>query len=288
MRILVTGATGCLGRHVVSAVRAEGEHEIISVARRHSSDGIFFSVDLTDMQATTALVRDVRADLIFHCAGGTSGDLESDIRVNVSSSRWLMEAAQASSGATRVVLIGSAAEYGLVYAKDNPISEDRVLRPISSYGASKAMQTALSSYFAAARGVDVVVGRLFNLYAESMATGLFVGRVQAQIEELREGNRGAIEVWNLEAQRDYIDAAEAARQLLAIAKGGVAGSVYNVGSGAPTRMADLLQRMLAEAGMEGVPVRSNASGGEPGPNVPIIFADMRKTRALMSSCGDSE
>lgn len=281
MRVLVTGATGCLGRYVVSALDAERQHEIICVARRQRGDRLFRSVDLTEMRAMQALVKDVRADVIFHCAGGTSGDLEADIRLNVSSSRWLMQAVQDSDCATRVVLIGSAAEYGLVSPEDNPVSEDRVLRPISGYGASKAMQTALASYFAAARGVDVVVGRLFNLYAESMAKALFVGRVQAQIEEYRLGKRLTIDIGNLESQRDYVPAADAARQLLVIARNGVAGNVYNVASGKPVRMRDLLVQMLLEAGLEMSTVREQPqSMSRMAYDVPVIYADMNKTSGL--------
>jgi nucleoside-diphosphate-sugar epimerase len=286
MKVLVTGATGCLGRRLVGALSTDSDCEIFRTARRIREDDRSRSVDLTDPLAVLDLVQDVRPNLILHCAGGKSGDLDSDLRINASSGRWLMEAVLAAGVRSRILLIGSAAEYGPVIPEENPIAEDRPLRPVSVYGVSKAMQTMLAYHFTAERGSDVVVARLFNLYGEAMAPNLFVGRVQIQIQEVLRGQRTRIDVGHLDSIRDYIDAADAARQILVIARRGLRGEVYNVGTGKPTLMRDLLRRMLLAVKLDMNVVQERTANARRLHEVPVIFADMQKTNALMRSDGD--
>ena len=183
----------------------------------------------------------------------------------------------------RLILIGSAAEYGRVEPDDNPIHETRALAPVSVYGFSKATQTLLASHYASERGTDVVVARLFNLFAPAMSTRLFVGRMQAQIEECKRGGRELIEAGNLDSERDYISVTDAFLQLQLIAQRGNIGAVYHVASGRPIRMRDVLARILDEAGLnmrrvvEGKPVAGQ------GYDAPVIYADVTRTQALQGS-----
>jgi len=180
-----------------------------------------------------------------------------------------------------VLLVGSAAEYGAVAIEENPIREDHALHPQSVYGLTKSWQTQLAGFYAR-RGVQVVVARLFNLEGPGLSTRLFVGRVQAQIEEVRKGVRSAFEFGPLGAIRDYVDSDEAARQMLAVALRGEPGQVYHVGSGKPVTMRTLLERLLASQEIAGIPVHeSPALTNRAGYDVPAIYADMTKTLQLM-------
>jgi GDP-4-dehydro-6-deoxy-D-mannose reductase len=229
------------------------------------------------------LVRSIRPRVIYHLAASLTGTYDVDYTVNALSARYLMEACETHCPAARIILMGSAAEYGVVDPPDNPISETRALHPVSVYGLTKAFQTHLAGYFAHARGVDVVVARMFNLLAEGLSEKLFVGRVQRLIERYKRGEAGNIEVGNLDNRRDYVDSVEAVSQIRAIAARGVAGGVYHVASGKAVSMRDLLYRMLDAANIprEAVREATPGAGGRSGYDVPVIFADMRRTRALM-------
>src|SRR5690606_29852469 len=99
-------------------------------------------------------------------------------------------------------------------------------------------------------GLDVVVARIFNLDGPNMPEQLFTGRVQRQIAAVLSHEQTHLQVGPLDAVRDYVSTSEAAGQLLAIARLGLAGSVYHVGSGKPTKMRELLQRYLDGAGLD--------------------------------------
>jgi GDP-4-dehydro-6-deoxy-D-mannose reductase len=130
-----------------------------------------------------------------------------------------------------------------------------------------------------------VVARLFNLIAPGLSERLFVGRVERLLARYRNGEIDRIELGNLEAERDYIGTGEAVAQLRAVAARGTAGSVYHVASGKPVRIRDLLHGMLATAGVppEAVAEAKSGAGGRTGYDVPVIYADMRRTRALIEA-----
>lgn len=275
--VLVTGASGALGRAVCARLRERGQR-VVTAGR---SEGNELRLDLTEPQQIQAVLASSQPDLILHLAASFAGDYAQAVALNVEASRQLLEAVEQSGRSIRVVLIGSAAEYGVVEPEENPIGEARALKPVSVYGMSKAWQTQLAHLYAA-RGVDVAVARVFNLIGPGMSERLFVGRLQQQIAAVLAGRQQTIELGPLSATRDYLSTEAAAEQLLAIAALAPAGSVHNVASGEPVTMRVLMQRMLAEHGLDPAivaeaPALSNRSGYD----VPVIYADIGKTRALL-------
>jgi GDP-4-dehydro-6-deoxy-D-mannose reductase len=281
---LVTGASGALGRAVCARLGEDGQR-VITAGR---SAGNEVRLDLSRPEEIQAVLASSRPDVILHLAASFSGDYAQAVALNVEASRQLLEAVAQAGPAVRVVLIGSAAEYGVVEPEENPIGEERVLKPVSVYGMSKAWQTQLA-YLYAARGVDVVVARVFNLSGPGMSERLFTGRLQQQIEAVLAGRQQRIELGPLGATRDYLSTGDAAAQLLAIAALAPAGSVHNVASGKPVTMRELMERTLAEHGLDPAivdeaPALSNRSGYD----VPVIYADIVKTRALMRQWRNGE
>lgn len=284
MSILVTGALGALGRPLCAWLEATASEAVERVDLPRQGEGRYRPCDVSRGADVGALLRDIRPSRIFHLAGTMGASFDTDLAVNALAAKNIFDALLEEQLAARVVLIGSAAEYGLVSAGENPIREDRVLRPVSSYGATKAVQTQIASHYANAHGMDIVVARLFNLIAPNLSERLFVGRVQRQIERYHRGEIGEIVLGNLEARRDYIEVETAVRQLQVIADKGCPGQVYHVASGRPVTMRALLQNLLGAAGIDPAVVRENSdAGGRRGYDVPVIYADMTKTRGLAGS-----
>jgi nucleoside-diphosphate-sugar epimerase len=281
---LVTGARGGFGRIFSAALRSGGE-DVVLTDRGASSDDGCLGCDLTDAGAVADLVRTVRPRTVFHLAGSFSNELETDYAANVMAARHLLEGLRQHQVHARVVVMGSAAEYGLLDPADNPVREDHVLRPVSVYGLTKAFQTQLALQHAYAHGSDVVVARMFNLLAPGLSDRLFPGRVERMIEDYRSGRTAVIEVGNLEAKRDYATAAEAIEQITDIAARGTPAGIYHVASGRAISMRELLHRMLDEVGVPHAAVREGVphAGGRTGYDVPVIYADMTRTRALRAA-----
>ncbi len=281
MRVLVTGAAGGLGRLLCARLAADRAVEMFASDRTHTGAPGHLPCDITNAAAVAALVGRTRPDRIFHLAGSASEDFERDRAVNADGTRFLCEAVHGLGFHSRIVVMGSAAEYGLVAPAENPVSEARALRPVTVYGLTKAFQTQLAAFYAARHDVDIVVARLFNLLAPGLPEHLFVGRAERLIARFRRGEIAALEFGNLASARDYVEGDEAVDQLLRIAERGAKGEVYHVASGRPIVMRALLARLLREAAIDpGVVREAPERPTRMGTDVPTIYADISKTRAL--------
>jgi GDP-4-dehydro-6-deoxy-D-mannose reductase len=196
------------------------------------------------------LIRDTRPAVLFHLAGLiNSANLDDLYASNVATTQYLLDATLTHAPACRVVVPGSAAEYGRVPPKELPISEERIPAPLVPYGLAKAWQSATTGYFAA-RGANAVVARLFNLVGIGTPTRLSVGAFAEQLRRIREGEEEPlIVVGDLTPRRDFIDVADACAALLALAATPEAKGTYNVCRGSSVSMADVLDIMIRESGL---------------------------------------
>jgi GDP-4-dehydro-6-deoxy-D-mannose reductase len=270
-----------MGRLLTARLEREGGLEVLQASRAPSEALGHFVCDVADAAAVTALVRRTRPDRIYHLAGSGSGEFERDRAVNADGARFLCEAVLALRLHTRIVVIGSAAEYGLVAPAENPVSEARALRPVTVYGVTKAFQTQIAALYAARHEVDIVVARPFNLLAPGVSESLFIGRAERLVAQFKRGEIASLEFGNLSSTRDYVEGEEAVDQLLLIAEKGARGEVYHVASGHAIVMRDLLARLLRDAGIDpGVVREAPERPTRMGTDVPTIYADISKTRAL--------
>lgn len=277
----MTGAAGALGRLLTARLERDRSVELVRSDREGAGGPGLVPCDVTDGAAVAALLARTRPDRIFHLAGSASGDFARDRAVNADAARFLCEAVLAAGPRPRIVVIGSAAEYGVVAPAENPVTEAHPLRPLSVYGLTKAFQTQVATFYAARHDVDIVVARLFNLLAPGLHEGLFAGRAERLIARFRRGEIATLDFGNLGSTRDYVEGAEAVDQLLRIADRGAGGEVYHVASGRPVVMRDLLARLLREAAIDPGVVREEPARPTPmGTDVPVIYADTTKTRAL--------
>lgn len=279
--MLITGGTGALGRAVIAQLQTAGDCSIQTLGRQRVADSLrHYACDLAQPASLHAALDAIRPDLVLHLAATLSSDFATAHAVNVAAAKALLDWVKDNRTHTRIVVIGSAAEYGRVAPDENPIRESHVLAPVSLYGMTKAWQTQLMGVYQQ-QGVDVVCARIFNLIGPGVSTALFAGRIDEQIRQIRNGQRTRIEIGSLAATRDYLDTGIAAGMVLAIARGGLCGEVYHVASGKPVTMRELLQQQLARAGLS-TELITEADGfsNHKGYNVPVIYADMTKTRGL--------
>jgi nucleoside-diphosphate-sugar epimerase len=279
--VLLTGASGALGLALSARLRQQNNYRVVATSR-HAEEALGLRLDVCDRGMLAAAFKRFAPDWVLHLAGTFASDFDEAYRVNVEAARHLLDTVEELATPVRVVLAGSAAEYGRVRPEENPVRENRVLNPASTYGLTKAWQSQLAGLYAS-RGVDVVVARIFNLDGPGLSERLFVGRLRRQIEEVRAGRRSAIELGPLSAIRDYVSTDEAAAQVLAIAGGAEAGRVCHVASGIPVTMRALLDRYLAAHKLDATIVREAAGSDRGGYDVPAIYADVAGTKELMGS-----
>jgi nucleoside-diphosphate-sugar epimerase len=261
MNALVTGAGGFLGRHVVARLRA------LSIPLETlGRSGSIPLADPGDAMAIRAGMQAVRPSLVFHLAGTSAAEpLEDAYRINVLFGVHILDAARDLPVPPRVLLAGSAAEYGPVVEELLPLSEQAYCKPRSAYGITKLAQT-LHGVAAASAGLSVVVARLFNVVGSGMPVHLALGAFAAQIRAMpKEG--GVLHTGALARWRDFVEAEPAAAVLVDLARDpAAAGRVVNVCSGVPTSLAVLTQALVNAAGR---PVQLREDPGRGGNSEPI-------------------
>ena len=281
-RVLITGASGFTGRHLREALADQPGIELLGISLNSDKDAEQ-TCDLSSFAETEKLLTTFRPSSIYHCAGTFTNRWQSDLQGNVMLSSNLLECMVKHSMSCRVLAIGSAAEYGRQRCPPTGIKEDAPLLPSTIYGLTKTLQTQLLLFYRRAHGVNVVTARTFNLYGDGCSKSLFPGRVLQQIEAVKAGAQGNIIVGKLDARRDYIHVSEAIRAYLRIMHWGEPGEVYNVGSGVPMQVSELLGRLLSAHGLEWDVVQIDRTLRGSSADVEEMFADISKLNSLNSS-----
>ncbi len=285
MRWLVTGAGGFVGGHLVGRLRAEGVREVFGLVRPGSAPAApayeAVEADVLDSTAMIRAVRALRPDRIVHLAAQSSArdswqDPEDTLRTNLFGLLHLLEAVREAGLTPRILVVGSAEEYGAV-AEAAPIPEETPLRPASPYAVSKVAQGYLALQYAVAHGLHVVRTRTFNHTGPGRGSGFAEGSFARQIAEIEAARRApTIAVGNLDAVRDFTDVRDVVRAYLRVLEAGEAGEVYNVASGRGHRIAEVLEVLIAHSPAR-VEVRSDASLMRPA-DTPYLVGDAGRLR----------
>lgn len=288
MKILITGAAGFTATHLSKLLAGQSDpasppNELFFTSLRTNKPEYcthYIPCDLTQFESVNSLLSSIRPDQIYHLAGSFTNDYALDYAANVLSTKNILEALLRSKTDVKVLLIGSAAEYGAVEEAENPITEGHLLKPISIYGLTKVYQTHLMNYYCRVHNLNIVMARTFNIFGKGMSNRLFVGRIYEQIEKYNRQEISKITVGNLKNRRDYLNVEDTVKHYRAIVAWGSPGEIYNVGSGKSIRIDDLLAKLLDEAGLAHDVIEEQIYKANKQIEVTDIYADMSKTKAI--------
>lgn len=274
MRILITGASGFLGRPLERLLASAG-HAVTGLSRATG-------LDVTDPAAVGDAVGRARPELIYHLAGpafvpDSKTDPVGFTRIHVNGTVHLLEAARRVDPAPRVLLTATADGYRPDPAL-LPFDEETPLEPENPYAAAKAAQEALGRAWWAGFGLPVVRVRLFNLIGpgqdERYVASSFARQAAAIALRLQPPR---LEVGDLRVARDFLDWRDGLAAVRLAAESGEPGQVYNVCSGRPRPLQELLDFYLAEAGIT-PEIVAPAHLSRPGQAL-LRYGDNRRLRA---------
>ena len=253
MRVLVTGATGFVGRWLMRELAEAGHHAVDD-----RPDGE--RVDVRDAEAIRHLLDISEPEAIVHLAGvayGPDARLDPALAhaVNVEGTSRLLDAVCQRSPSPIVLVTGSSEVYGVPSPDDLPLREVAPLRTAEAYGLSKLAQERVALEAAGRHGLRLVVTRSFNHTGPGQRPVFAIPALIGRTIAYRAGETADIAVGNLDVRRDFSDVRDVVRayRLLieglasgAIAAGGV---VYNVCSGTSVSIRDVVALIVHEVGV---------------------------------------
>ncbi len=283
-RALVTGASGFVGPHLVAALEAAGhevwttdreQHAVPATARHECGD-------LADPLTVRALFERARPERIFHLAGLTSvaysfQNPREVLLANLGVSVNVLEAVRQVAPGARVLVVGSADQYGPVAEADQPIRESQPFRPASPYAVSKVAQEHLAMQYARSFGLHVVATRSFNHSGPGQSDRFVLPSFARQVALAERGAQAPVlRVGNLDVRRDFLDVRDVVRAYVLLLDHGEPGVAYNVCRGEAPRVRDLLDLLLQQAR---VPLRVEIDPARSRPaDLPVLRGDPSRLR----------
>ncbi len=243
MRAVITGGNGFVGRHLAAHLRACGDTVTILDRDEH--------LDVRDRASTHELIAAATPEVVYHLAAFTHvGDSWADpsevVRVNVEGTMNVLDASRAA-GASRVLVVGSAEEYGKVSPDEVPLSESTPLRPTTPYGASKAAAGLFAVQAWLAHGLETVRVRPFNHTGPGQAPIFLAPALAQRILDAIAAGHDAIPIGNLEPVRELLDVRDVVRAYRLLMERGVPGEAYNVATGHGHSVREIAETLLALA-----------------------------------------
>jgi GDP-4-dehydro-6-deoxy-D-mannose reductase len=264
--ILVTGAAGFVGGHVVARARERGLEALATTG------------DLRDAAVATQAIAGASPAAVIHLAapprtGGGSrwGPLEDELRMAGN----VIQTVGAHAPEAPVLIPGSAGQYGLGSAE--ALGEDAPTHPVSAYGAIKCALEMACTADALRGGVRTIWTRSFNHIGPGQGLDAPVPSWARQLVEIERAGSGTLRTGALDVVRDFLDVRDVANAYLDLVASDAAG-VVNVGSGEGVTLSEIVERLVAGTRAEVTVERDPNLTRSVDP--PVIVADVTRLHEL--------
>lgn len=282
MRALVTGGCGFVGAYLVRHLLECGDEVCATYflgARGHGCKEV--ALDISNPQQCREVIESFKPEVVYHLAGmafppDAEKNFSAAIATNVVGTFNVLDACQALGSSARVVVVSSAQVYGFSPKHLLPLREDAPLCPADNYSLSKVMTETTTLRFTDPKYFASIIVRPFNHIGAGQRVEFAVSNFANQLARIaKKLAPPTLRVGNLSAQRDFTDVRDIVRGYrLAGTKGK---GTYNLCSGIPVSMQDILDRLIQISGVkvtiENDPARMRAS------DTPILYGSAAKAQA---------
>lgn len=274
MKVLLTGASGFLGRHVLHSLRQRGIDTVL-LCRQPPADPKATAWIAADLLASTdwvALVAQAQATHLLHLAWYAEHGRYWVSPLNL---RWVDATVQLTeafcqAGGQQVVVAGTCAEYDWSHGYCR--EESTPLHPATLYGVAKDAARRLVMAVCQQHQIPCAWGRVFLPFGAGESPQRLIPSLIAALR----GQRAPFGV-NASAYRDFLHASDVAEGLLTLLQQGAQGA-YNISSGQPVQLQALIRQLAELLHAEPAPLLALASerSGEPA----LLVGDPQRLQAL--------
>jgi GDP-4-dehydro-6-deoxy-D-mannose reductase len=246
-RILLTGASGFVGRHLMNALSLAYPDATLLAP----------SFDVSDAAAVSEIVATAQAECCIHLAAistiaAAQANPDHAWRVNLLGTLHVARAILSHVPKCQMIFASTAEAYGAAFRHTATLDEAAVLAPLNVYAATKAAaDLALGSMVE--QGLRVVRLRAFNHTGPGQSPNFVVAAFARQAARIAAGLQApVVEVGNLEPRRDFLDVRDVCAAYVACIERRdslAPDAILNIASGEAQRIGDVLRDMLALAGV---------------------------------------
>lgn len=266
MRVLITGAPGFVGRHLIHEltqngmeVIASGPPGITQIQLAHTSIPCW-ECDIEKPEDVKDLIQKTRPDAVVHLAalshvGQAEKDRGSLVAVNVVGTHNLCHALARSGRPVTFLYVSTSLVYGQAGTGSHVFDETSPTRPETPYGCSKlAGEYVVQSY--ASDSFKPYIVRPFNHIGPGQSTQFVCSGLASKIARAKDGEQ--IEVGNLKAYRDFTDVRDIVRAYAQIIRQSPDKRLFVLGSGRLVKIQDVLEWFIQRSGKKITAVTSKS------------------------------
>jgi GDP-4-dehydro-6-deoxy-D-mannose reductase len=262
VKVLILGITGFAGRAALNMLASQGLEDISGTYRHSTANrGIsklngepsLYECDINDAVSIENVLNEIKPDVIFHFCSYVSvfsslKNPTSTLQTNVIGTINLLEAVKKVVPLAKVLLPGSAEQYGFVSDEKMPIKESYPLNPVNPYAISKKHQEEIGLYYFKQFGLNLYFTRTFHCTGPYQPIGFVCSDIAKQIIRVEKGISSSIKIGNLEAKRDFTDIRDVVEAYWQIINEGAPGEIYNVCVGKSISIQNILDKLIIISG----------------------------------------
>ncbi len=282
-KVLVTGVDGFVAGYLSDYLFKSG-YDVYgtTISETYKNDKIkIFKMNLLDAENVSDVIKNISPNMIFHLAGQSAVGVSWQnpvltMDVNVNGTLNLLEAVRINNINSRILIIGSSDQYGIIKPENCPIKETQLQIPQTPYGISKKTQEEIGKLYVKAYKMNIIFVRAFNHIGARQSKNFVVPDFANKIVKIEKGAVPVLKVGNLDTLRDFTNVRDIVRGYLMLLERGKIGESYNIGSGNVIKIKDILKKLINLSSKE-IKIEIDKEKFRP-VDIPIVQCDNSKIK----------